>query len=191
MLCFGVDLKKSSLSRSLSIYISLSLSLTHTLSFFFFSKPYLFLFPSLFHHQPSGVNRQVVEGLETEKYPFVMCNFAPPDMVGHTGNYEAAVKAVEATDKAIGTIYEACKRLGYVLFITADHGNAEQMISEAGGPHTAHTCNMVPFIMSDNARLKFDEQRKSEDIALCDVAPTILTIMGLDIPADMESQSLC
>jgi 2,3-bisphosphoglycerate-independent phosphoglycerate mutase len=71
-----------------------------------------------------------------------MCNFAPPDMVGHTGVYEAAIKGVEATDKGIGIIYEACKKAGYVLFVTADHGNAEKMINlETGEPHTAHTTN--------------------------------------------------
>lgn len=68
-----------------------------------------------------------------------MCNFAPPDMVGHTGIFDAAVKGVEATDKAIGIIYEACKKAGYILFVTADHGNAEKMLAEDGEPHTAHT----------------------------------------------------
>ena len=69
-----------------------------------------------------------------------MCNFAPPDMVGHTGKYEEAIKAVEATDTGIGIIWEACKKAGYILFVTADHGNAEKMISENGNePHTAHT----------------------------------------------------
>jgi 2,3-bisphosphoglycerate-independent phosphoglycerate mutase len=71
----------------------------------------------------------------------VMCNFAPPDMVGHTGVYEAAIKGVEATDKGIGIILEACKKAGYALFVTADHGNAEQMFGANGQPHTAHTCN--------------------------------------------------
>ena len=84
---------------------------------------------------------QVAAGVAEERFALVMCNFAPPDMVGHTGVYEAAVKAVEATDKAIGVIYEACMRHNTVLFITADHGNAEQMLSPSGGPHTAHTCN--------------------------------------------------
>lgn len=101
------------------------------------------------------------EVIKTKKYPFVMCNFAPPDMVGHTGFYEAALKACEATgkcidcmlrglkpvksgfvsDKAIGIVEEACKANGYILMVTADHGNAEKMINEEGGRHTAHTCN--------------------------------------------------
>lgn len=94
------------------------------------------------------VGQQVALGLQTEKYPFVMCNFAPPDMVGHTGMYEKALLAVEATDKAIGIIYEACKQHGYTLIVTADHGNAEQMISPTGGPHTAHTTNKGTFFSS-------------------------------------------
>ena len=85
---------------------------------------------------------KVAELVKTNKYDFVMCNFANPDMVGHTGRYEPAIKAVETTDKGIGIIYEACKEAGYTLFVTADHGNAEQMINlETGEPHTAHTCN--------------------------------------------------
>ena len=83
------------------------------------------------------------------EYPFVMCNFAPPDMVGHTGQYKPAVKACEATDVAIGRIKKSCAVNGFVLLVTADHGNAEQMISPQGGPHTAHTTNRVPFYMFD------------------------------------------
>lgn len=85
------------------------------------------------------VGQKVAEQVETGEFPFVMCNFAPPDMVGHTGKYEEALLGVEATDQAIGLIYEACKRAGYVLFITSDHGNAEKMMAENGDPHTAHT----------------------------------------------------
>jgi 2,3-bisphosphoglycerate-independent phosphoglycerate mutase len=88
------------------------------------------------------VAQKVAEIVETNKYEFVMCNFAPPDMVGHTGMYDPAIKAVEATDAGIGIIYEACKRAGYIMFVTADHGNAEKMINhETGQPHTAHTTN--------------------------------------------------
>lgn len=87
------------------------------------------------------VAEKVAEEIRSGKFPFVMNNFANPDMVGHTGKYDAAVKAIEVTDKAIGIIYEACKENGYILFITSDHGNAEQMQDEKGDPHTAHTCN--------------------------------------------------
>ena len=90
-------------------------------------------------------------------------NFAPPDMVGHTGDYKAAIKGVEATDKAIGIIYEACKRAGYVLFVTSDHGNAEKMFGDGGQPHTAHTTSKVPFVMTCN-----DVQFKNNvEAALC------------------------
>jgi 2,3-bisphosphoglycerate-independent phosphoglycerate mutase len=97
-----------------------------------------------------GVADKTVEVLNTGKYPFVVLNLANPDMVnllwssliqvGHTGVYDAAVEAVGHCDQAIGTIYEACKKLGYMLFVTSDHGNAEKMIAEDGhSPHTAHT----------------------------------------------------
>ncbi|KND04804.1 2,3-bisphosphoglycerate-independent phosphoglycerate mutase [Spizellomyces punctatus DAOM BR117] len=132
------------------------------------------------------VAQKVAETVETKKYPFVMCNFAPPDMVGHTGVYEAAIKGVEATDKGIGIIYEACKRAGYTLFITADHGNAEKMFGDNGQPHTAHTTARVPFIMTSTTR-KFIPSKIG---ALADVAPTILEVMDLPIPEEMSGQSL-
>ena len=95
------------------------------------------------------VAEKVAEIVKTDKYGFVMCNFANPDMVGHTGKYEPAIKAVETTDAGIGIIYEACKEMGYTLFVTADHGNAEQMINlETGEPHTAHTCNKGNYFNS-------------------------------------------
>ncbi|KAG0245895.1 2,3-bisphosphoglycerate-independent phosphoglycerate mutase [Mortierella sp. GBAus27b] len=132
------------------------------------------------------VGEKVAEEVATGKFPFVMCNFAPPDMVGHTGVYEAAIKGVEATDAAIGTIYEACVKHGYILFITADHGNAEKMLSDDfKSPHTAHTCARVPFVMTSKTHQFTDVKG-----ALCDVAPTILRVMGLDVPAEMTGQSL-
>ncbi|KAJ3168898.1 hypothetical protein HDU88_001225 [Geranomyces variabilis] len=132
------------------------------------------------------VAKKVSETVESKKYPFVMCNFAPPDMVGHTGVYDAAVKGVEATDKGIGLIYEACKRAGYTLFVTADHGNAEKMCGDDGQPHTAHTCNKVPFVMA-NDKHKFMKDKVG---SLADVAPTILEFMGLPIPEEMTGMSL-
>ena len=85
-----------------------------------------------------GVADQVVKRLGEQRFPFVMNNFAPPDMVGHTGVYEAAIVGCEATDKAIGKILEACKKEGYILFITSDHGNAEEMKFADGKPKTSH-----------------------------------------------------
>ncbi|KAJ1881893.1 hypothetical protein H4R99_001187 [Coemansia sp. RSA 1722] len=137
-----------------------------------------------------AVADKVAEEIGADKYPFVMCNFAPPDMVGHTGDYDAAVKAIAATDKAIGRIYDACKEHGYALFVTADHGNAEKMLSDDGKqPHTAHTCSRVPFIManggSEDGFAAYDEKH-----ALCDVAPTVLAYMGLEIPEHMTGHSI-
>lgn len=108
-------------------------------------------------------------------------------MVGHTGDYQAAIKAVEATDRSIGIVYEACRSAGYTLFVTADHGNAEQMLNfETGERHTAHTTNQVPFVMTSDT-FKFGVDRNG---ALCDIAPTILKVMGLDIPSEMTGSSL-
>ncbi|KAJ1960953.1 hypothetical protein IWQ62_004036 [Dispira parvispora] len=132
------------------------------------------------------VGEKVAGEVASGKYPFVMCNFAPPDMVGHTGKYEAAIKGVEATDQAIGVIYEACKKHGYALFITADHGNAEKMLSSDGNPHTAHTTAPVPFVMTSDKRTFVQR----EDAALCDVAPTILDYMGIPKPEEMTGTSL-
>ncbi|KAJ3217982.1 hypothetical protein HDU67_006882 [Dinochytrium kinnereticum] len=132
------------------------------------------------------VAEKVAERVAEKRHPFVMCNFAPPDMVGHTGVFEAAKKGVEATDKAIGIIYEACEANGYTLFITADHGNAEKMIAADGTPHTAHTCNKVPFIMTSTEH-KFVP---TTDANLADVAPTLLDVMGIPIPEEMTGRSL-
>ncbi|XP_065071687.1 2,3-bisphosphoglycerate-independent phosphoglycerate mutase-like [Rhopilema esculentum] len=133
-----------------------------------------------------SVADEMAKTIATQKYPFVMLNFAPPDMVGHTGVYEAAVKACEATDEAIGRVKKACDEHGYVMMVTADHGNAEQMISEKGGPHTAHTTYRVPFCITKG--LKF--RKITHNAALCDVAPTILDVMKIEKPAEMTGQSL-
>ncbi|KAJ2160180.1 hypothetical protein GGF46_002442 [Coemansia sp. RSA 552] len=135
------------------------------------------------------VGHKVAEEIGTGKYEFVMCNFAPPDMVGHTGDYDAAVQAIAATDAAIGDIYQACKEHQYTLFVTADHGNAEKMVADDGKtPHTAHTCSRVPFIMATHKKDGFvpDDDKH----ALCDVAPTLLNFMGLPIPEHMTGHSL-
>ncbi|KAK7036254.1 BPG-independent [Favolaschia claudopus] len=148
-----------------------------------------------------GVADKVAELVESKKFEFVMCNFAPPDMVGHTGKYDAAVSAITHTDAAVGTVYAACQKAGYVLLITADHGNAEQMRNaETGAPHTAHTCNPVPFILAgkgtkgEGGELKFvqdeDKGEDEEEGALCDVAPTVLDLMGLPKPEEMTGRSL-
>lgn len=140
--------------------------------------------------KPEMSSKQVAEAMASAilsgQFNFVMGNLAPPDMVGHTGKFEETVKAVEATDEAIGIIFEACKKMGVTLFITADHGNAEKMCSEDGHPHTAHTCSPVPFICSDKSIKFFME----DDAALCDVAPTLLDYMKIEKPEEMTGKSL-
>jgi 2,3-bisphosphoglycerate-independent phosphoglycerate mutase len=138
------------------------------------------------------VGKSVANRLATNLYPFVMCNFAPPDMVGHTGKYEPAVRGVEATDKAIQIIMEACNSLGYILIVTSDHGNAEKMIAENGEPHTAHTTSRVPFyVMTPPGAPKVTlRDPNNQSSSLCDVAPTILELMGLPIPPEMDGSVL-
>lgn len=135
------------------------------------------------------VAEKLAERIAEGKYEFLMNNFAPPDMVGHTGVYDAAVEAVGATDKAIGLVAEACKKHGYILFITADHGNAEEMLTEEGTPKTSHTTNKVPFIMT-NAPKGYSLTQAGEPGVLGDVAPTVLAAMGLPQPEDMTGRSL-
>ncbi|KAK3990888.1 BPG-independent [Cladorrhinum sp. PSN332] len=134
-----------------------------------------------------GVANQVVKRLGEQKFPFVMNNFAPPDMVGHTGVYDAAIVGVAATDKAIGKILEGCKKEGYILFITSDHGNAEEMKFPDGKPKTSHTTNKVPFIMANAPE---GWSLKKAGGVLGDVAPTVLTAMGLPVPEEMTGANL-
>jgi len=135
-----------------------------------------------------GVAKQMCKRIKEHQFEFIMNNFAPPDMVGHTGVYEAAIVGVETTDKAIGEIFETCKKEGYVLFVTSDHGNAEEMKFPDGKPKTSHTTNKVPFVMANAP--KGWTLKKSDDAVLGDVAPTILEAMGLKQPEEMTGHSL-
>lgn len=135
----------------------------------------------------AGVAYEMCKAIQTNKYQFVMCNLAPPDMVGHTGKYEPTLIACQVTDEAIGKIKEACEKNDYILLITADHGNAEKMVDDNGGPVTSHTTNRVPFIMN-NTNKSFITI--SHNAALCDVAPTVLSLMNIPKPAEMDGQSL-
>ena len=133
------------------------------------------------------VSKNLNEAILGGKYDVIIINFANPDMVGHTGVIPAAIKAVETVDKCVGTAIEAVKKVDGVLFICADHGNAEQMINyETGAPHTAHTTNPVPFILYN-----YDECKAlREGGCLADIAPTLLEILGLPQPAEMTGKSL-
>ncbi len=115
-------------------------------------------------------------------------NFANPDMVGHTGVVEAAVKAVEAVDDGVGKVLDAVREAGGVAFVTADHGNADRMIAEDGSPFTAHTTAPVPFAFFDAAGIGKTLVR--EEGALCDIAPTLLDAIGVPAPAEMTGRSL-
>ncbi|KAK5108649.1 hypothetical protein LTR62_008140 [Meristemomyces frigidus] len=135
-----------------------------------------------------AVAEKMAERIKEDRYDFVMNNFAPPDMVGHTGVYDAAVTAVTETDKSIGVVYEACKSAGYTLFITSDHGNAEEMLTGEGGtPKTSHTTNHVPFVMANAPQ--GCSLKKTEGV-LGDVAPTVLEVMGVKQPEEMTGKSL-
>lgn len=133
------------------------------------------------------VGMDLVEAIKSDKYDVIVINFANPDMVGHTGVIPAAVKAVEKVDELVGKAVQAVKDVDGVLFICADHGNAEKMIDyETGAPHTAHTTNPVPFIL-----VNYDDSYTLRDGgSLCDIAPTLIQIMGLNQPAEMTGKSL-
>ena len=120
-----------------------------------------------------------------EEYQFVVVNFANPDMVGHTGNMQATIKAVEAVDEQLKRVVEAAKQHNYDVLIIADHGNADCMVNSLGRPHTAHTSAPVPVILvSDNPRTPLKNGK------LADVAPTILQFLGLEKPEEMTGTSL-
>lgn len=117
------------------------------------------------------------------KYDVIILNFANPDMVGHTGNMSATIKAVEVVDENLGRIYEKACELGFTLLVTADHGNSEYMIDENNNPVTSHTTNKVPFIVC-NKNLQLNEGR------LSDIAPTMLELLRLGKPKEMTGESL-
>ena len=133
------------------------------------------------------VTDKVCEALENDKYDVVILNFANTDMVGHTGSLQAAIKAVEAVDECVGRIVKIIEEKQGNLLITADHGNAEQMIDyKTGEPHTAHTTNPVPIILvTANKEYKLKENGK-----LADLAPTMLDLMGIKQPEEMTGESL-
>ena len=135
----------------------------------------------------NGVCDKLTEAIRSGKYDVVIINFANPDMVGHTGVENAAIKAIETVDACVGKAVEAVKEVDGVMFICADHGNAEQLVDyETGEPFTAHTTNPVPFILV-NADPSF---KLREGGALCDIAPTLIELMGLEQPKEMTGKSL-
>lgn len=143
-----------------------------------------------YDHKPEmsafEVTKEVIARIKTGTYHLIVLNFANMDMVGHTGVMAAAVKACEAVDQCVREIITVTRGKGWAAVITADHGNAEKMIDDKGAPHTAHTVGEVKLILMDDKRSDATLQNGS----LCDIAPTILEIMGIDQPVEMTGRSL-
>ncbi len=131
------------------------------------------------------LTNNLVEAIQSSKYDVIICNFANADMVGHTGNFDAAVEAIETLDSCLGKIWTALEQAGGEMIVTADHGNAERMVNhETGQPHTAHTNNVVPLLYAGRDAVC------QEKGTLSDIAPTMLSLMNLPIPAEMSKHLL-
>jgi len=130
------------------------------------------------------VKDAVIKAIETGRFDFICLNFANGDMVGHTGVYEAIVKAVKTVDECAGEVIKAAQKNGYDILVIADHGNADMAVNPDGSPNTAHSLNPVPSILIS------DHYKKINEGILADVAPTLLTIMGVAIPKDMTGKVL-
>src|SRR5690606_3144776 len=134
------------------------------------------------------VTAKLVEAIDSGKYDLNVCNYANGDMVGHTGVFAAAVKAVEALDKCLQSLIDAVGRSGGDMLITADHGNCEQMMDyDSGQVHTQHTTDRVPFVYVGPRKVNM---RADTDGKLADVAPTVLALLQLPQPAEMTGRSL-
>jgi 2,3-bisphosphoglycerate-independent phosphoglycerate mutase len=131
-----------------------------------------------------GVTEAVIKAVESGKFDFICLNFANCDMVGHTGVYEAIKKAVITIDECAGAVIKAARKAGFDVLVIADHGNADKALNEDGSPNTAHSLNPVPSILIT------DDYKKIREGILADVAPTLLTIMGIPIPEDMTGKVL-
>lgn len=130
--------------------------------------------------------KKLIKAIKSDQYDVIICNFANPDMVGHTGNEKAAIEAIEAVDDIVGQITKAIQKSGGEMLLTADHGNAELMLDEqTGQAHTAHTCNPVPFVY-----LGRDNAQMAQTGSLSDIAPTMLYLLDLKIPTEMNGCSL-
>jgi len=131
------------------------------------------------------VSSKFIDEVNNNSFDFACLNFANPDMVGHTGDFNAAVKACETVDREVSKIANIAMKKGYTILVTADHGNAELMVNIDGSPHTYHTTNMVPLVLlSDNKEIQL------KDGKLGDIAPTVLDIMNIEIPQQMTGKSL-
>jgi 2,3-bisphosphoglycerate-independent phosphoglycerate mutase len=131
------------------------------------------------------IRDKIVPELQKQSADFICLNFANPDMVGHTGVFEAAVKACETVDTCLQAVVTTALEQDYVCIVIADHGNSDIMRNEDGSPHTAHTTNLVPCILVHK-----DFHPSMKDGKLGDLAPTILTLMGIEIPKEMTGNVL-
>ena len=130
------------------------------------------------------VANKTIEAVKKQKYDFICLNFANPDMVGHTGNYQAVIKALETVDTELKRVINNAIKNNYISVIIADHGNAEYMVNNDNSPNTTHTKNPVPcFIISNN-------YKNLKNGTLADIAPTILEMKNLKIPSQMNGKSL-
>ncbi len=134
------------------------------------------------------VASSLVRSIEEDEADVYIVNFANCDMVGHTGSIPAAVAAVEAVDRGVGSVVDAMMDKGGIVFITADHGNADKMLSDDGSPHTAHTTASVPFILVNESDM--DIHLSGKDGKLADIAPTLLSAIGLPVPPEMTGDDL-
>ncbi len=133
---------------------------------------------------------KLVSTIKENRHKFYLVNFANSDMVGHTGNFDAAVSAIGTVDHCIGSLMKACTENGITMILTADHGNADQMEYEDGTPHTAHTTSLVPFSVFHPTLKKESVEKEIGTHALKDVAPTILEVMGLPIPKEFTGKPI-
>jgi 2,3-bisphosphoglycerate-independent phosphoglycerate mutase len=132
------------------------------------------------------VTEKLVEAIGSGKFDTIICNYANCDQVGHTGDFTASIKAVEAVDSCLAKVLDAVTQAGGELLITADHGNVEEMFDESNNqPHTQHTTLPVPLVYAGHRQLSLDS-----DGSLADIAPTMLALMGLQQPAEMTGRSL-
>jgi 2,3-bisphosphoglycerate-independent phosphoglycerate mutase len=130
------------------------------------------------------VTEHLVNAIAEQKYDVIICNYANCDMVGHTGKWEAALQAVETIDASLAALVEALEKVGGQMLVTADHGNIEQMRDADGGPLTSHTTNPVPLVYVGG------EQPLADRGSLKDLAPTMLAILGIQQPVEMDGTSL-
>ncbi len=134
-----------------------------------------------------GITDRTLTAIGTGGFDFIVMNYANADMVGHSGKMDATVRAVEVIDECLARIVPAARTAGYTTIVTADHGNADRMVDADGGPHTAHTTNLVPFVVISGGERKVSMRKEGK---LADIAPTILGIMGIPAPEEMDGVTL-